>query len=205
MRVLVFGDSIGQGFGDPSGGWVEALKRHYLALGTEIEIFNMSVSGDTSQNVLARIENETVVRRWPNDPLMIVLAVGVNDTQKYFRDVKITADDFQTNFESMVKIARRVADKLLIVGLTPCIDDRLDPAPWNKNITFSNARIGKYEKLLEEVAERRQVPFVPLWEGLSNKWRVEDIFPDGLHPTAAGHELILHIVQPEIESLFYDQ
>lgn len=202
MRVLVFGDSIGQGFSDPQGGWVEALKRYYLAQGTDIEIFNMSISGDTSQNVLARIESETVVRRWPKDPVLIVLAIGVNDTQKHFRDVKTSVDDFVTNIESMVKIARRVADKLLIVGLTPCIDVRLNPTPWNKNITYSNERIGTYEKLLEEVAERRAVPFVPLWEGLTNKWRVEDIFPDGLHPTAAGHELILHIVQPEIEKLF---
>jgi lysophospholipase L1-like esterase len=48
VRVLVFGDSIAQGFWDSEGGWVERLRKHYNSLALEDlksnqqpEIFNL--------------------------------------------------------------------------------------------------------------------------------------------------------------------
>src|SRR5438270_8640503 len=86
MRVLVFGDSIAQGFWDTEGGWVATLSKHYTELALkdlrnnkQPGIYNLRISGDTTRSLLARIESETKVRKWPGEPLLVLIAIGTND------------------------------------------------------------------------------------------------------------------------------
>jgi hypothetical protein len=69
MRVLVFGDSITQGYWDTDGGWVDRIRRHFdtiqatdLQDNDEPTIFNLGISADNSRNILERIETETISR-----------------------------------------------------------------------------------------------------------------------------------------------
>ncbi len=85
MRVLVFGDSITQGFWDVDGGWVSRIRKTYDQKAIDTDdydqptIFNMGVSGNSSDDVLVRFDNETKVRA--NEELSFVFAIGVNDAR----------------------------------------------------------------------------------------------------------------------------
>jgi lysophospholipase L1-like esterase len=83
MRILFFGDSITQGFWSVDGGWVEKIRKHYdgismqdLDHNIQPEIFNLGISGDTTRNLLRRIEGEILARKWKHDPLIVVIAIG---------------------------------------------------------------------------------------------------------------------------------
>lgn len=63
MRVLVFGDSITQGFWDLDGGWVARLRRTYdkqMIEGVNDDppsLFNLGVSGDSSDDIVTRFDS----------------------------------------------------------------------------------------------------------------------------------------------------
>ena len=109
MRILFFGDSITQGFWSKEGGWVEIIRKYYdgLALddlkhNKQPEIFNLGVSGDTTKNLLARIESETKARIWPDDPVVIVISIGTNDDLFEGGKQWITPAEFETNLNAII-------------------------------------------------------------------------------------------------------
>src|SRR5690606_7564988 len=69
MRVLVFGDSITQGYWAVEHGWVDRVRKYFDArqfedLGGRDEptIFNLGISADNSNDILSRIESEVAAR-----------------------------------------------------------------------------------------------------------------------------------------------
>lgn len=86
MRFLVFGDNIAQGYFDNSGGWVVRVASHYQQMALDnpdsdwVMGFNLGVAGDTAEHVRARLEKETEARLEQDDPSVIILAVGINDS-----------------------------------------------------------------------------------------------------------------------------
>lgn len=109
MTICIFGDSITWGAGDSEkGGWVERLKV-YFGEKYDIDIYNLGVSGDTTENLLARVENESKVR----EPNIIVFAIGVNDAQFIHstNSNRISEDGFRNNIEKLYRIAKKFAPK----------------------------------------------------------------------------------------------
>src|SRR5688500_14737658 len=111
MRVLVFGDSITQGFYDTHGGWVQRLANEYhsktlqsMLDGEDLDrqIFNLGVSGDTSHEVLKRIENEIQVRQWRDDPMVTVIAAGINDARHEGTSVVMDVYEFQQTYDKII-------------------------------------------------------------------------------------------------------
>ena len=64
-RWLVFGDSIVSGFFDTCGGWVDRLKHDqmmkFIRDGAGVKVFDLGISGQTSKDLLARIEGEVAL------------------------------------------------------------------------------------------------------------------------------------------------
>jgi lysophospholipase L1-like esterase len=68
MRIFVFGDSIAHGFYDTGGGWVGRISStlHQKSLESIVhvdgssyfEVFNLGISGDSTEGVLSRIKTE---------------------------------------------------------------------------------------------------------------------------------------------------
>jgi GDSL-like Lipase/Acylhydrolase family len=85
--ILCFGDSITQGFVDLEGGWTQRLRRRLdqdasVPMGATTfpvhAVFNLGISGDTAEGLLARLEPELGPRRL-GDQTIVVVAVGVNE------------------------------------------------------------------------------------------------------------------------------
>jgi hypothetical protein len=86
--ILCFGDSITQGVVDAEGGWTQRLRRRLDREATfppgEVRfpahaVFNLGVSDDTSEGLLARLERELEPPQL-GDQTIVVIAIGANET-----------------------------------------------------------------------------------------------------------------------------
>jgi len=208
MRVLCFGDSITQGFWSVEGGWVERLRKHYdglalkdLSNNNQPEIFNLGVSGDTTRNLLERIELETRVRKWPGDSLLAVVAIGTNDDLFEEGKQQVEPEEFRDNIHIIIKKLRPLTDSLIFVGNAACDEELTTPVFWD-DIHYTNEQMQKYEQIIQEVAAEHGIAFVPVFEKFKQELNSgKDLLADGLHPNDAGHQLIFELVRPELDKL----
>ncbi len=205
MRVLAFGDSITQGYWDSKGGWVNRLRKYYdeqKLSGKEDDpptIFNLGVSTDSSSDVLARIDSETKARDRYKD-LAFIIAIGVNDARTKSGKSFTDTDRYLSNLNKIVKIAQLYTNRIMFVGLTPCVEERSNPVAWS-DTGYTNERIWHFELALRKFCEQNSLPIVKVFELLSEKQKQNELFPDGIHPNDKGHELIAGLVKPKLEEL----
>lgn len=213
MRILFFGDSIAQGFYDRNGGWVQRLAHEYhgQALSGMLadpkfdgkEIFNLGVSGDTAESLLARLENEAKVRRWRDDSLAIVISIGVNDSRLQDNRALVDVYEFQKSLEKLLDKAQKVSDFVICVGLPAVDESKTNPWPYSSTgAQWSNPRINSFEDTLKQTAHRLGLPFVPIHDRFLGQLESgAELLADGLHPNEAGHQLIAELVKPALDLL----
>jgi lysophospholipase L1-like esterase len=204
MRVLVFGDSIAQGFWDVDGGWVSRIRRHYDKQMIERlyddppTIFNLGVSGDCSDDVLARFENETTVRA--REELVFVIAVGTNDSRTKAGQNFSNTSRYIQNIEKIIDLAKRHSSKILVVGLTPCVEERSNLVVWGDS-GYTNQRVKEFDDTLMRFCKDNGISFVKIYEPFAVAQAQAELLPDGLHPNDAGHQLIADLVLPMLDEL----
>lgn len=204
MRVLIFGDSITQGFWDADGGWVSRIRKHFdqqMIDGTDDDpptIFNLGVSGDSSDDVLARFDNETKVRA--KEELAFVIAVGVNDARTKAVVNYSDTNRYKQNLSEILRLAKQYSDKVLFVGLTPCVEERSNPVAWG-DTGYTNGRIKEFDSTLQQFCKENKVPFVEVLEPFAKAEAETELLPDSLHPNDKGHKIIADLVKPHLEQL----
>lgn len=204
MRVLIFGDSITQGFWDIEGGWVSRIRKHYdqqMIDGTDNDpptIFNLGVSGNSSDDVLARFDNETKARA--TEELAFVVAIGVNDARTKAGVNYSDPTRYKQNLSEILRLAKQYSRKILFVGLTPCVEARSNPVSWG-DTGYTNGRIKEFDNILREFCQVNQVPFVEVYEPFAKAEAESELLPDSLHPNDKGHQLIADLVTPGLFEL----
>lgn len=193
MRVLVFGDSIAQGFYDRAGGWVNRLREYYdtVAIGSgdqsQPTVFNLGVSGNTTKDLLRRLENETLARAYPGEAVAFVIAIGTNDSLYRNNDNDSEPEDFQEELNKTLDIVRKYSDKILFVGLFPVVDGLLQPIPWSSTgKCYSTVRMKLFNRVLESFCQEHKLPFVDLWSVLSISLTLKRYFTMGFTPIQKG-------------------
>lgn len=212
MRVLVFGDSIAQGFFDSRGGWVQRLASDFHMRSLDAmnsggdfyaEVHNLGVSGDEATGILKRIKSEIESRHLYDDEDAIVIAVGTNDAVLRKNEAPIDVYEFEETYQKLVDEAQVLAPRVLCVGL-PAVDESLSD-PWKFSTTgrqYKNNRLNLFEDTVKQVAERKELPFVPILDAFEAALKSgQDLLADGLHPNDAGHELMYQIIKPKLEEL----
>ena len=204
MRVLIFGDSITQGFWDIDGGWVSRIRKHYdqqMIDGMDDDpptIFNLGVSGNSSDDVLARLENETKVRA--TEELAFVIAIGVNDARTKSGVNYSDINRYKQNLSEILKLAKQYSSRVLFVGLTPCVEERSNPVSRG-NTGYTNGRIKEFDSTLREFCQEEKVPFVEVLRPFTQAEAETELLPDSLHPNSKGHQLIAELVKPHLKQL----
>jgi lysophospholipase L1-like esterase len=204
MRYFLFGDSIGFGTGDfEKGGWATQLrllidrnqkKDHTLT--------NLSVAGDTTRELLIRLEQETKVRIRPGetkDNYTLLLAIGTNDARidKINESRNILQEEYESNIRKLISIAENYFAHITLIGLPPVDEKRT--TPFKEQNFYTNDNLGAYENILKNVAGDSGCQFVPLFEMWKNKDTAELMY-DGLHPNTQGHELIYQEIRSHLFS-----
>lgn len=195
--ICIFGASSTWGAWDvEKGGWVNRLR---LWIDKQIvqqndradfywETYNLGISGDTSQDVLVRLAAEIQSR----EPGIVIISIGENDTvyDKDREHPKIGIDQFADNLRTVIAIARKSTDKILLLGLKKVMENKVQPVSWNPNVNYSNESLKQYDEKLQQIAHDSGVSYIEMFDLLSD----EDL-ADGLHPNEKGHEKIFQEVR----------
>lgn len=170
--VLVLGDSLSAGYGlRREDAWPSLLQQRLAQRRPDWQVFNASISGDTTANGRTRLP--ALLRA--QQPRLVVLALGANDGLRG-QPPQAMAD----NLSAMIRDARAAGARVLLVGM------RLPP-------NYGPAYTRKFEQVFADVAERHRIPLVPfLLDGFAQR---RELFQDDLiHPTAQAQPLILETV-----------
>jgi len=183
-RICIFGDSIAWGAVDPkNGGWVAQLWRYFETNNDyDIAIYNQGVSGDNTNDLLARFKVECEAR----EPQIIIFAIGINDSQyvKTKDNPRVSLEKFQNNLVELINQAKKFSDKIIFVGLTKVEESKLMPIPWSDEEKFyDNDNIVKYNAVIKKVCDENNFPFIDLLDLLE-----PNDLDDGLHPNSEGHK-----------------
>lgn len=199
MRVLVFGDSITQGYWGTEGGWVDKLREHYDELQVkdfdtdQPTIFNLGISADTSRSVLARAEAEVKARTRHNIPPIVIVQIGINDSCGEPSGNMVPIKEYKTNLEKITELLKPISSKLIFVGLSACDESKTMPVSWSEYY-YTNKNIKSYEDQMKAVADVARNPFVPVFAEFIKAMQTKELLADGLHPNNDGHAVIFDIV-----------
>lgn len=197
-QVLCFGDSITQGFVDLEGGWTQRLRKRLdqeatLPVGDTTfpahVVFNLGISDDTSAGVLERMERE-VRPRLLVDQTVIMIAVGVNET-----GTEGSEEQFAANLRALAVTGLRHTEQVLLVGLLPCDETRMQPAPWGDS--YSNVRMRAFNEVVRRVAGEQGTALLDCFDELLTRDHAA-LLHDGLHPNGDGHQLLADKIHDQI-------
>lgn len=204
-NIIICGDSIVYGVGDDSekGGWANRLK----------SIFDKENNGKTNKNyvhsigfpgaktadIVVRFENICESIHFEGTNEIIILSIGVNDTQ--FNGEQVSTDTFEifeANIRKLIDIAKRYSKNILFVGLTRVRqDDDKNSFKWKEGKFFDNKVIEKFDAKLKEICSENDC------EHLSTEHLISSgNLRDGLHPNEIGHFLLCNEVYKKIKELY---
>ncbi len=209
MRVLVFGDSITQGYWAVTNGWVDQVRLHYDSLKLkdlngkdQPTVFNLGISGNTSQDVAKRVKAEVIARTENNVLPIVLLQIGVNDSYEDSSGKKIDVETYKQNLRNIINDIKSNVASIIFIGSSANDDALTAPAPWRDDLFYKSAEIEKYENAMRQISEEFDIEFIPVFEEFKKKLEAgETLLADGLHPNIDGHKAIYEIVMPKLQEL----
>jgi acyl-CoA thioesterase I len=161
--VACFGDSITAGFGlDPGQSFPALLQNDLDQNRHRYRVVNMGVSGDTTQDGLARLPLLLAEK-----PAIVILELGGNDGLRGL-PVSVT----ESNLAEIIQAVQQSGARVLLAGMT------LPP-------NYGPAYIRKFEAVYRSLAARYHLAWIPfLLDGVGGN--ADLMQRDGLHPTAPG-------------------
>jgi lysophospholipase L1-like esterase len=196
LRIVALGDSMIYGFGDPEGGgWVERLRRRWMALDSGHVLYNLGVRGDGVRQVAQRLEQEFRYRGELRHrvPDAIVLSVGVNDSARLgHRNGRnaVRFEDFQHDLADLLDRAQQLCS-VYFVGMTPVDEARM---PFANCLYYSHADQRSYNDATRLACLERQIPYLDVldqWMERGDSWWRSRLSADGLHPNSEGYTALL--------------
>ena len=196
-RILIFGDSITHGAWDKKGGWADHLKSFCMEKSLndsefDYSVYNLGISGNTTKDILMRLENEINYRVQENKEIIIIFAIGLNDSQ--IGRIGISAELFKYNIKKLCDIAFEYSSKIIFVGLNLVNESETNPIPWDKNMFYTNERIKKYDNIIKSICQENNIHFINVFREF-NKLNCKKLLEDGLHPNSEGHQKIFETVR----------
>jgi acyl-CoA thioesterase I len=178
IKIVAFGDSLTAGFGLPAkDGFVARLQAALAARGTAVEIVNAGVSGDTTSGGLARLDWSV-----PEGTSAVILELGANDMLRGVRP--------QVTRAALETILRRLTDRHIAVLLCG-----MRAAP---NLGADYAK--SFESIYPDLAAKYGALLYPFFlDGAAAN--LDLLQHDGLHPSAAGVDVIVARILPRVEEL----
>jgi len=181
--VLIFGDSLSAGFGiDVDQSWATLLQARLATLGYEHRVINASISGETTEGGVARID--AALARF--EPALIILELGGNDGLRGF-----PPDRLRGNLEKIVLAAKNSGASVVLLGIR---------IPLNYGPRYTEA----FESAFREVASAHEVPWIEFFmEGIA--LNEELLQADGIHPNLEAQALLLENAWPIIMASLGDE
>jgi lysophospholipase L1-like esterase len=193
LRVVALGDSLVYGYGDTvGGGWVERLRRQWMAQENGHVLYNLGVRGDRTQQVGERLEGEYRYRGELRNrvPDVIMLSVGVNDSARLRRSngrLFTEFETFQQEIENLLDKAQQLCT-VYFVGMVPVDEEKM---PFIDCFYFNHFDQYRYKEVTKKACLSRNIPYLDifdLWLGRGEDYVNSRLINDGLHPNVKGYE-----------------
>lgn len=171
--IVVLGDSISASYGiDAEQGWVALLQAKVATVSQFYQIFNESISGDTTAGGLARIDE--ILAKF--SPEIVVLELGANDGLR-----GLYLPTMKNNLAQIIKRSKKTGAQVLLLSM------RIPP-------NYGKRYTEMFYQVYQELARELDVIFVPfiLQEVALAK---ELMQADGLHPNAKAQRIIADKVE----------
>lgn len=178
VRIVAFGDSLTAGYGlNGNEAYPAKLQTALRAKGYDVTITNAGVSGDTTAQGLARLDWSV-----PQGTQAVILEFGAND---FFRGVPPAVA--RKNIESMIEKLKARHIEVMLAGMY---------APRNLGREY----VGAFDAIYRDLAQKHGLVLMPFFlDGVAGIQTLN--LPDGIHPTAAGVDIIVKKSLPVVESL----
>jgi acyl-CoA thioesterase I len=178
IRIVAFGDSLTAGYNLASDEAFPArLERALVAVGLDVEVRNGGVSGDTSAGALARLD-------WavPAEADAVIVEFGANDALR-----GVDPSETRANLDKLIGTLRARNQEVLVAGML---------APPNMGREYEAA----FNKIFPALAQSHDAVFYPFFlDGVAAQPRLNQ--GDGMHPTAAGVDVIVERILPSVIEL----
>lgn len=175
--IVTFGDSLTQGV---SGKSYPAFLQDLLDKnGYAYRVDNQGVSGDTTVDGLARIDNVIAAK-----PALVVLEFGGNDGLR-----GIPVESTKQNLDEMIRRLQSAHLPLVLAGIT------LPP-------NYGPDYVGPFTAMYPALASKYKLRFIPFL--LSNVYNKAGMMqPDGIHPSEDGNRIVardvFELIQPMLK------
>jgi acyl-CoA thioesterase-1 len=168
QTIVVVGDSLSSGYGIAAEqSWVAMLEDRLQAEGYGYQVVNASIAGDTTAGGLARLPRLLD----SHEPKLVVIELGGNDG---LRGQPIAT--LRANLTKMVELCQQAGAQVVLAGIQ---------IPPNYGPAYTQALAAVYP----ELAKRHGTALI--------EFLLEDVAlnanlmqPDGIHPNAAGQEIV---------------
>ena len=177
--LLVLGDSLSAEYGISRGeGWVNLLERRINNKGPEWQVFNASISGETTAGGLSRLPDLLQQKK----PQLVIIELGANDA---LRGLALSSSE--KNLRTMVQLSLKAKAKVLLLGMR---------IPSNYGATYSK----QFANMYSTIATAENISLVPFFlKGVAEK---PELFQaDRLHPRAEAQTILLQNVWGKLTPL----
>ncbi len=186
-NYLIIGDSIAYGVGaTDNGGFSNLLKSNFLksesSKKTENYVHCIGFPGATSKDILDKMPTILNLYYSLNTKNVLIVLVGINDTQFFKEKFKVQLAEFKNNITKMIDIVKQKDNcKIVFLGLTGLMD-KSQLLLWKTDKFYNYEEIDKYDNTLKNICDDEKVDYIPLKNILT-----EDDYIDGLHPNDRGY------------------
>lgn len=197
LKLVILGDSLVYGYGDPeAGGWVERLRRRWLA--PEFDgpvLYNLGVRGDTVRHVVQRLETEVKCRGELRHriPDALILSFGVNDSARISRPDgrhMVPFAEFQIELAQLLDRAIKLCP-VYFIGMIPINPQQM---PYRDAFYFTHEDQYLYKEVTRLACQERSIPYLDtfeIWRQRGRSWSQPLLCNDGVHLNSAGHQALL--------------
>nr|WP_175557725.1 arylesterase [Rhodopseudomonas pseudopalustris] len=177
LKVVVLGDSLSAGYGLPAEAAFPAkLQKALQAKGIATDMINAGVSGDTASGGLQRLDWSV-----PPDADAVIVELGANDA--------LRGTDPKVPQQALDEIVKRLKARNIAVLLCGML------APPNYGPDYAK----QFNAIYPDLAGKHGVPLYRFFlDGVAAVANLNQ--PDGIHPTAAGIDVVVANILPTVEA-----
>ena len=186
-RVVIFGDSITE-----QKLYSRYMSQYFSVRYPELNLkfYNAGWNGDTAGGGFNRLQRDVLSLK----PTVVTLFFGMNDGRYHNLDAAITAE-YRKNLENVISALVKRNIRVFVFGPS-CVDyDKL--AAWASH--NYNPELEAETAAALELAAKYKLPSADVFHPMvafQDSHKAADktwfMIPDGIHPSPAGHQLMLH-------------
>ncbi len=154
----------------------------------EVDFINRGISGNRVVDLYARIKADFINLK----PDYLSILIGVNDVWHEFAESPngVADDKFRRVYDMLIAEIKEALPEIKIYILEPFV---LKGSGTEAHWEDFDREVRLRAKSAKWIAEKYNLPFIPLqdkFDALCEKCEASYWLGDGVHPTAAGHEMI---------------